>query len=67
MPHLDETTYRARMDLAVRMGSAAVSNHMRQKKPMKGPAADFFINNLIDALEGLLAAKVSTETKHTSR
>ena len=60
LPHLDESTYRARMDLAVRMCSAAVSHHMREQKPMKGQSADFFVNNLIDSLEGLLSAKVST-------
>ena len=59
LPHLDESTYRARMDLAVRMCSAAVSHHMREQKPMKGRTADFFVNNLIDSLEGLLSAKVS--------
>ena len=59
LPHLDEPVYRARMVLAVRMCSAAVGNHMRQKSPMKGPAADFFINNLIDALGGLLSARPS--------
>jgi len=61
LPHLDEPTYRARMDLAVRMSSAAVGNHMQQKKPMKGPKADFFIDNLVDALEGLLNAPSSTK------
>jgi len=67
LPHLNEPTYRARMDLAVRMCSAAVSNHLRQKKPMTGPAADFFINNLVDALEGLLGGQVSPATKKTTR
>ena len=59
LPNLDEVTYRARMELAVRMCSAAVGNHMRNKKPTKGPGADFFISNLVDALEGLLSAKPS--------
>lgn len=63
LPHLDEPTYRARMDLAVRMCSAAVGNHMRQKHPMKGPKADFFINNLVDALEGLLNTPISLVTR----
>ena len=62
LPHLDDATYQARMELAVRMCSAAVSNHMRNKNPTKGPAADFFISNLVDALEGLLIAKPSLKT-----
>lgn len=57
LPDLDDATYTARMDLAVRMCSAAMCNHMRQKGAMSGPKADFFINNLVDALAGLLAAK----------
>ena len=63
LPHLDETTYRARMDLAVRMCSAAVGNHMQQKKPLKGAAAELFIDNLLDALEGLLSAKVKKRSR----
>ena len=61
--HLDEPTYRARMELAVRMCSAALGNHLRKKQPLKGATADFFINNLIDSLEGLLAAPVSAVTR----
>ncbi|MDP6825515.1 MAG: helix-turn-helix domain-containing protein [Pseudomonadales bacterium] len=63
LSHLDEATYRARMDLAVRMSSAAMGNHLRQKKLLKGQAADFFVNNLADALEGLLNAPVSPDTQ----
>ena len=64
--HLDEPTYRARMELAVRMCSAALGNHLRKKQPLKGTTADFFINNLIDSLEGLLSAPVSVAT-HAAR
>ena len=56
LPKLDETTFRARMDLAMRMCSAAVSHHIRQKKPLSGTRADFFTNTLIDALVGVLSA-----------
>ena len=63
LPHLDESTYRARMDLAARMCSAAVGNHMRQKRPMKGATAELFIDNLLDALEGLLSAKVTKKAR----
>ncbi len=67
LPHLDDRTYRSRMDLAVRMCSAAIGNHMRNKGPMKGPTAEFFISNLIDALEGLLGAQSSTPLKREPR
>ena len=59
LPKLDETTFRARMDLAMRMCSAAVSHHVRQKKPLSGTRADFFTNTLIDALVGVLSAAPS--------
>ena len=59
LPMLDETTFRARMDLAVRMCSAAVSHHVRQKKPLRGKRAEFFTNTLIDALVGVLSAAPS--------
>lgn len=63
LPQLDETTFRARMDLAVRMISAAISQHARKKTNVRGAEADFFISNLIDTLEGLLSAPVSASTK----
>jgi AcrR family transcriptional regulator len=63
LPHLDEKAFRARMDLAVRMSSAAMSQHARNKHRTRGAEAEFFISNLIDALEGLLSAPVSASTK----
>jgi len=63
LPRLDEKTFRARMDLAVRMSSAAISQHARKKTGTRGADPDFFISNLIDALEGLLSAPVSDSTK----
>jgi len=66
LPHLDELTYRRRMDLAVRMCSIAMGNHARQKSAFKEPEAGMFLSNLIDAMEGLLTAPVSEETKAKS-
>ena len=65
--HFDERTYRARMDLTVRICSATIGSHLRQKQPLKGAAADFFINNLIDSLEGLLSAPVSRDTQRSRK
>lgn len=62
LPHLDEKTYRARMDLAVRTCSAAMGSYFQQKSPMKGPKAEFFLTNVVDSLEGMLSAPVSKQT-----
>ena len=59
LPHLDSKTYKARMDIAVRACSAAMGNRLRKREILQGPSADFFINNLIDSLEGLLNAPKS--------
>jgi AcrR family transcriptional regulator len=63
LPHLDEETYRQRMEIAVRTGSALMGYHARQKHTFRGKSADFFVNNLIDAMEGLLNAPVSDATR----
>lgn len=67
LPHLDEATYRQRMEFAVRMTSATMGHHARQKNAFKGTAADLFVSQLIDALDGLLSAPVSRETKANSK
>jgi len=63
LPHLDPATYRARVEHAFRFISAAMYQHARQPSAFKGKPADVFIENLIDALEGLLKAPVSAETR----
>lgn len=63
LTHLDEIAYRQRMDLATRMTSAAIGHHARQKNAFRGPEAELFVSDLIDALEGLLGAPVSSETR----
>ena len=63
LPHLDESAYRQRMDLAVRMSSIAMGHHARQKDAFRGPKSDLFVSHLVDALEGLLSAPVSSTTR----
>lgn len=63
LSHLDEPLYRARMDLAIRMISASMGHRARQSSAFRGKAAELFISNLIDALEGLLKAPPSKETR----
>ncbi len=62
LPHLDEKTYRARMDLAVRACSAAMGSYFQGKGAVKGPKAEFFLTNVVDALEGLLSAPATQQT-----
>ncbi|MDG1203910.1 MAG: TetR/AcrR family transcriptional regulator, partial [Pseudomonadales bacterium] len=63
LKHLDDKTYRARMDLAVRACSAAMGSYFQQKGAVKGAKAEFFLNNVVDALEGMLSAP---ETRGTN-
>jgi len=67
LPHLDADAYRARMDAAVRLCSASMYHQARQKSAFRGDQAVLFLNNLIDALVGLLGAPVSSETKALAR
>lgn len=62
LSHLDENTYRQRMESAVRLASVSMGNHARQKKAFKGTHAKLFLNNLIDTMAGVLSAPVSPET-----
>ncbi|MDB2707323.1 hypothetical protein N9Z30_06500, partial [Pseudomonadales bacterium] len=52
-----------RVEHAVRFVSAAMNQHAQQPRAFKGKSADIFVQNLIDALEGLLKAPVSAETR----
>jgi len=60
---LDRATYHTRVEHAVRFVSAAMNQHAQQPRAFKGKSADIFVQNLIDALEGLLKAPVSAETR----
>jgi AcrR family transcriptional regulator len=64
LSHLDEQNYRQRMDFAIRTTVIVMGHHSRQKNAFRGPDSELFLSNLIDALEGLLSAPVSSETKN---
>lgn len=63
LPHLDESTYLQRMDIAIRLCSTTMGHHARQKQAFRGAHAEYFLSGLLDALEGLLNAPVSKETQ----
>ena len=63
LPHLDESTYHQRMDIAIRLCSTSMGHHARQKQAFRGSHAEYFLSGLLDALEGLLNAPVSKETQ----
>lgn len=63
LPHLDEETYRKRMESAIMLCSASMYHQARQKNAFRGHQSDLFLHNLIDALVGLLSAPVSPETQ----
>ncbi len=63
LEHLDEPGYRRRMEVAVRLVSASLAHHSRQKSAFRGVQADLFVSNLIDLLVGLLSVAESTETR----
>ena len=65
--HLDEPTYRQRMDIALRACSAAMGHHAKQKNGFKGQQADLFVSNLVDMLEGMLSAPVSSESRSIAK
>jgi AcrR family transcriptional regulator len=63
LPHLDQKSYRQRMETAVRLCSASMYQQARQRNAFRGAQAAFFYNGLLDALEGLLNAPVSDDTR----
>jgi AcrR family transcriptional regulator len=63
LTHLEEPTYRQRMEFAVRLSSVAMGHHARQKNAFRGKTAALFVSNLIDAIEGLLNAPASEESQ----
>lgn len=62
LPHLQEQSFRQRMDFAVRLTSAAIASHSLEKDAFRGAESERFISHLIDAVEGLLTAPVSEQT-----
>jgi AcrR family transcriptional regulator len=63
LPHLDDDAYQRRMDGALRFVSASMVHHARQKNAFRGDHAELFFHSLIDALEGMLSAPQSDETR----
>jgi len=63
LPLLTKDDYRARMESAIRLSSASMHYQARQRNAFRGAESDLFLNNLLDALSGLLSAPVSAETK----
>ena len=63
LPHLDEDDYRRRMEAAIRLCSASMHHQAKQKNAFRGDQSDLFLNNLVDALVGLLSTPVSPETQ----
>ena len=62
LPLLDEDDYRRRMEAAIMLCSSSMHYQARQKRAFRGHQSDLFLNNLVDALVGLLSAPVSPET-----
>lgn len=60
---LDNQAYRQRMEFAIRMISISIGNQGRKKQAFRGEQAELFLSSLLDALEGLLQAPVSKETR----
>jgi len=63
LPHLTKEDYIPRMESAIRLSSASMHHQARQRNAFRGPDSDLFLNNLLDALSGLLSAPVSPETR----
>ena len=61
--HLDDDTFRQRLDIAIRMGSTMMGHHARQPNAFRGKAALKFVNQLIDAIEGMFTIKPSSDTE----
>ncbi len=61
LPHLDNKTLRQRMDFAVRLCASAMSAQARAKSAFRGKQSDEFVENLIDAVFGLLTGPVNKQ------
>lgn len=63
LPHLDTPAFHRRMEAAVRFCATSMYHQAGRKNAFRGLQAELFFNNLIDALEGLLSAPESEETR----
>jgi len=60
--HLDEALFETRFENTARFAILSMSRHAREKGSFHGKEADFFINNLVDTMAAMMAAKPSRET-----
>lgn len=63
LPHLDEAAFQRRMDGALRFVAASMVHQARQPGGFRGVPGTLFFHSLLDALEGLLGAPESAETR----
>lgn len=63
LSHIDNRIFTHRFDSAIRFAGLSMSQHALEQHAFRGPRADVFLNMLIDAIAGLLAAEVSTQTR----
>ena len=63
LPHLDRKTFRQRMDFSVRLCASAMSAQARAKNAFRGRQSDDFVENLVDAVVGLLTGPVKTRER----
>ena len=63
LAHLDDELFGQRFDSAVRFATLSMSVHARQPNAFRGPKATLFLELLLDAMAGLLAAEVSPQTR----
>lgn len=63
LPHLSKETLDQRLDWAIRIASMSIAQQAGQKNAFKGEAAQLAYNRTIDAMVGILGAKVSKEAQ----
>ena len=63
LPHLQEGDFERRIEAAIRLCSASMYHHARQKDAFIGEQSELFLHSLVDAIVGLLSGSVSDETK----
>jgi AcrR family transcriptional regulator len=63
LPHLEEPAFQRRVDGAVRFAAASMVHEARRRNGFRGVQGELFFSSLIDALEGLLGAPESAESR----
>lgn len=62
LPDWNNDLLLVRFENAARYGALAMSRHAREDSAFQGPAADFFLSDLIDTLASILKPEVSQNT-----